>query len=427
MQIQSEFSNSTEFLIRQEFSIPQDEIIISGVWIKGGRTGFVFTDDGIYWNAKSTVSTEGISVECKKIEKIKKENLKEFQADILYRKKNADNGKKYSYDDMNAYPELLQLKNWQEKYRIDISELDSNDAKIIRRIFLDYISRGKFPYEYMDQSPLDSMYFFFSNARDYFMAKAKGFKEIKKEDAEEEEDENQDGYDEDRRTLFFSSRGEVSDIRTYFSASLRKKSTPGLAFKNFMRYAVDVIADLLYTAAIFIAVKPVLVYKMAVSGENEISGLLVNIGSLLLKFDSKTRETLYSIDWEESKLNLFLNARSFIFALLVLLFLVLKLVIINCCTKGSKTILPTAILISVLPVTMLATNHFFIFMILIAALYILMQFSLNLDWINIGFKLPAFVILSLIVYYLLHLFGYPNFVGYVGVIMEMMDMKAPWF
>ncbi len=425
MQIQSEFSSSTDFLIRQEFSISEKETIISAVWIKGGRTGFVFTEEGIHWNAKSTMTTEGVSVECRPVEKIKKEEIEGFQADILYRKKNGENGRKYSYDDTNAVPEFLQLKNWQDKYRIDISALDSTDAKIVRRIFLDYISRGKFPYEYMDQSPLDTLSFFFSNTRDYFVAKSKGFKEsVKNEDDEADSD---DVTPVDKRAQFFSSGGEVKDIRTYFSASLRKKSASGLVFRNFMRYIVDVIADLVYAAAIFIAIKPILVYKSAMARDNEFSNLFVTIGSFFLKFDSKTMATLSEIDWEESRLEQILSSRAFSFALLIFFFLLLKIVIINCCTKGAKKILPMAILVAVLPVSMLATNHFLIFMVLIVALYILMQFSLNLDWINIGFKLPVFVILTIILYYLLHLFGYPNFVSYVGMIMDMMGLKAPWF
>ncbi|MBQ2551363.1 MAG: hypothetical protein II563_00745 [Treponema sp.] len=423
MQIQSEFSNSTEFLIRRKFALPDEETIISCVWLKGGKTGFVFTDDGIYWNAKYSVSTEGIQTAAKEIEKIKKDAADDFQADILYKKKNSETGRKYSYDDTNATPEFLQLKNWQDKFRIEISMLDSNDAKILRRIFLDYISRGKFPYEYMDQTPLDTMSFMFSNAKDYFTAKKLGFKDTAEENPEDEDD----AYPVDKRTEFFSSGGEIKDIRTYFSASLRKKTASGLVARNLMRYIVDVIADLIYAAAIFIAVKPMLVYQTAASSSNEVSNLFVTIGRFFLQFDSKVINSMSEIDWDEMKLSQIVQTRAFVFALLLFFFVILKIIIINCCAKGAKKIFPVTILIASLPVSMLAPNHFFFFIIIIAFLYVLMQFALNLDWLNIGFKLPAFVILIFILYYVVHLFGFPNFAGYMGAVMQMMDLKAQWF
>lgn len=423
MRIQTEFSESTDFLIRKRFSIQQEEILVSAVWIKGGRTGFIFTDQGLYWNAKTTVDTAGVTTECQGIQKIKKESASEFQADVLYKKKNGESNRKYSYDDTNATPEFLQLKNWQDKFRINISDLDSSDAKILRRIFLDYIARGKFPYEYMDQTPLDSITFMAEGIRDFFQAKANGFKKSKPEENSEEDDTQ---YETDRRTQFFSSHGEVTDIRSYFSASLRKKTSSGTVLKNFMRYFADTVADLIYAAAIFIAVKPILVYKEAAKVLSEKTNLFQTIGSLILKFDSKTRNCLTEIEWDGAMINKIISKRSFIFGLLIFIFFLIKIIVICSSSKGAKKIFPLTVLLFVLPVSMLATNHFLIFFILISALYLLMQFSLNLDWINIGFKLPAFAILVVILYYLLHLFGYPNFVDYMGVILQMMGLKAPW-
>ena len=111
----------------------------------------------------------------------------------------------------------------------------------------------------------------------------------------------------------------------------------------------------------------------------------------------------------------------------MIIYLGLKIFVICTCSKGTKKALPLGLLALSVPLLLLVPNHFFIYVVLSLGIYILMQLSLGLEWFSVGFKIIVSLVAMFLLYYLLHLFGYPEFINYMGVIMKMLDLNAPWF
>jgi hypothetical protein len=61
MRVQSDFSNSSGFLIRKSFGIAREEPLICGMWLHFQRHGFVFTENGLHWNLPTAISVPGNS------------------------------------------------------------------------------------------------------------------------------------------------------------------------------------------------------------------------------------------------------------------------------------------------------------------------------------------------------------------------------
>ncbi len=417
MRIQSSFTDRSDFLIRKAFKIGDDEFLICAIWTGLKRTGFVFTDHGFYWNVPTVLEKNGTESDVTLPAKILQKNVSDIQSEILYRKEE-QNSSMY-VDEKDRKPEFIQLTTSIGKIRISISSLDYNESRILRRIFIDYASRGNFPYEYLSQTPLDTLRFSAEAVLDFFASIAKGYKKAKKEKKDDEEDEERE---------YFSSNGEIQDINSYFSARTKKRTSPEEMVRNALRYALDIISGLFLWAAIVIALKPAVLSRGLERGTSGIGTFLGKIGGLLLKFDSVSRDKVTAIVYQADTVEKIMEKRPCVFALLVIIYLLLKLVVICTCAKGSKKMLPLGLLLLSVPLMMLIPNHFFIYVILSLCLYVLMQFSLGLNWFNLGYKLIISVVAFALEYYLLHLFGYPeDFLKYMGVIMDYLRMSAPWF
>ncbi|MBP5176763.1 MAG: hypothetical protein ILP07_12755 [Treponema sp.] len=416
MRIQSSFTDRSDFLIRKAFNIGDDEFLICGIWTGLKRTGFVFTDHGLYWNMATELEKDGKKSEVTLPAKILQRNVTDIQSEILYKKE--EQSASLYIDDSARKPEYLQLTTSIGKIRISINSLDYNESRILRRIFIDYAARGNFPYEYLSQTPLDSLTFTAEAFLDFFASIPKGYKKPKNEKESEEENEERE---------YFSSNGEIQDINSYFSSRTKNRATPEEIYRNAVRYALDIISGLFLWAAIIIGLKPMLLFKSAGKAANAFSNFFANIGSLLLKFDSVTREKVIAMDWQGNHVDSIMYRRNYIFALLLFIYLALKIFVIFTCAKGTKKALPLGLLALSVPLLLLVPNHFFIYVVLSLGIYILMQLSLGLEWFSVGFKIIVSLVAMFLLYYLLHLFGYPEFINYMGVIMKMLDLNAPWF
>ena len=415
MRIQSSFTDRSDFLIRKAFKIGDDEFLICCIWLGLKRTGFVFTDHGLYWNAATTLEKNGGKSDVTLPAKILQRNVPDIQSEILYKKE--EQPVSLYLDEASRKPEFLQLTTSIGKIRISINGLDYNESRILRRIFIDYAARGNFPYEYLVQTPLDSLTFAAESVLDFFRSMTKGYKRTKNEKSERD-----DGGRE-----YFSSNGEIQDINSYFSARTKKRTTPEEIYKNAIRYALDIVSGLFLWAAVIIGLKPILLYKNISKPASSFSNFFAKIGETLLHFDSVTRDKVTVMDWQGTMVDSIMYRRHYVFGLLLTIYLIIKLFVICTCAKGSKKILPLGLLAVSVPLLLLVPNHFFIYLLLSFGLYLLMQFSLGLDWFNVGYKVLISIVAFFIEYYFLHLFGYPSFVDYMGVIMQMMGLNAPWF
>lgn len=408
MLMQTRFSGQSEYMIKKQYAISADETIICGIWIHLRRKGFVFTDKGFYWNLPTSIINSTGRQEVEVPTNILTENSGRLKVAILH---------KENLSHTNHSVEFLQFSTESGRVQIKLEPITTDDASILRRIFIEYAARGKFPYDNLKQSPLESLSMVANGFLDFFQAPLKGYKKEKavKEDRE----------DEEKPQMISVGRSHaVSDVKTYFSSRVRPKKTPMTIFKNIMRYAGDIVADILFFAGLIISVKPILLFQNTFKPHNLISDLFYRIGSLLFCFDNTSSIKLGDIELQHSIVESILYRRNSLFALLFILYILIRLcVILISCKPGEKTF-PVILLLATIPLTLLIPNHFVLFVIICLVIYILIQIGLDMDWIHLFTKIIVSGICLCMVFYFLHLFNYPNFIEYMGVLVQMLSLKS---
>ncbi|HAK69336.1 MAG TPA: hypothetical protein DCM57_06710 [Treponema sp.] len=414
MRVQSDFSNSSGFLIRKSFGIAREEPLICGMWLHFQRHGFVFTENGLHWNLPTAISVPGNS-----------EN--HFETGVFFihggeipgttvalklKDGSIYDWQRYKIAKKKPRPEFLILTQGGIERCVKLGHMDIDDAQKLRRILIEYVARGRFPYEYLSQSPIDTLSFLIDSFVDFFNAKRCGYS--KSADARE---------GTAARTEFIGERNRATDISSYFSARMKRRMTPFAVVRQIFRYGVDIIADLVFVASMLVGLKPVLLHRMIALPHTSFSDLLENAGSLFFFFDHTTRERLSSLSLQGNIIDSLLYRRSQVFILLLGIFVILKLVVIFISLKGSKKIIPLVILTLTLCSIPVLPNHLGLFVAFNLLLYFLMQFSLGFDWINTGYKMLILFLLIILEYYFIHLFCYPNFVDYITVILQMLRLK----
>ncbi len=409
MLMQTRFSGQSEYIIKKQYAISADEKIICGIWIHLRRKGFVFTDKGFYWNLPTSIINAAGKQEVTVPSNILTENSGRLKVAILH---------KENQSHTNHSVEFLQFSTDMGRVQIKLEPITTDDASILRRIFIEYAARGKFPYDNLKQSPLESFSMVANGLLDFFQAPLKGYK---KEKVEKEEPE--DPMDKPQMISVGRSHS-VSDVKSYFSARVRRQITPKAVFKNVMRYVGDIIADILFFAGLIISVKPILLFQNTFKPHNIISDFFYKIGSLLFCFDTTSSIKLGDIELQHTIVESILYRRNSLFALLFILYILIRLsVILISCKPGGKKF-PIVLLIATIPLTLLIPNHFTIFVILCFIIYVLIQIGLDMDWIHLFTKIIVSGICLCMVFYFLHLFNYPNFIEYMGVLVQMLSLKS---
>lgn len=409
MLIQTRFSGQTQYLLKKQYAISAEENIICGIWIHVRRRGFVFTDKGFYWNLPTSIINSSGRQEVQIPSNILTENSGRLKVAILH---------KENLSHTNHSVEYLQFSTDMGRVQIKLAPITTDDASILRRIFIEYAARGKFPYDNLKQSPLESLAMTANGLVDFFQATFSGYKKekVEKEDKPEDEDKPQ--------MISVGRSHAVSDVKSYFSARVRRQITPASVFKNIMRYVGDIIADILFFVGLTISVKPILLFQNTFKAHNIISDFFYKIGSMLFCFDTTSSIKLGDIELQHSIVESILYRRNSLFALLFILYILIRLsVILISCKPGEKAF-PIILLVATIPLTLLIPNHFPLFLILCLIIYILIQIGLDMDWVHLFSKIVVSGILMCMVFYFLHLFNYPNFIEYMGVLVQMLSLKS---
>ena len=149
MLMQTRFSGQSEYIIKKQYAISADEKIICGIWIHLRRKGFVFTDKGFYWNLPTSIINAAGKQEVTVPSNILTENSGRLKVAILH---------KENQSHTNHSVEFLQFSTDMGRVQIKLEPITTDDASILRRIFIEYAARGKFPYDNLKQSPLENSF-----------------------------------------------------------------------------------------------------------------------------------------------------------------------------------------------------------------------------------------------------------------------------
>ncbi len=168
MRVQSKFSPYTETFLRKFFKISDSEKIVSAVYLKG-RRGFVFTDKRFYWNLETYLQRPDGNQEIKIPSSILQKNSKSLHVELAFRQRRINRTAADLGDSPeNDRAEFLDLKSSIGVIRIKVYPLALDEARFLRRIFVEYIARGFYSEEFLKENPSDIFSFFFEYIGDYF-------------------------------------------------------------------------------------------------------------------------------------------------------------------------------------------------------------------------------------------------------------------
>ncbi len=406
MHIQSKFSSMAAFNIKNLFKISPEEKLICCLWVNPLlRRGFVFTNHRFYWNLSTQVDRNGELQEVPLPSNILQKNIHELQVDIAFKDQSLKN---------NAKPEFLILLSHIGKIRISIKSMDIDDARRLRRIFIEYISRGIFPADYAEQAPLDSLQYLLMAPVDLVSAATNGYRPDRSGHGEAQEEEFIRGED-----------GQVRNVSGYFRKNLRRKFSFASIVKTFIHYVVDIVSDVLYTTSVMIGIKPLLLYTSVSTPRNNFSLFMQQFGDIFFK-DSPSKTWLSDMGFQPIVIDQLMFRRSYLFALLMLISIVLKILVICVSCRGTKKIGPIILACLSVVLCFLVPNHFLLYSILLLPIYVIMQLCLHSRWSLVKYKVLALLMIIFMEYYFMHLAGYPLFVETMGRVFKLMELPVKW-
>lgn len=356
---QTNFTNFTQDILKEQFKLAQDDKILMAIWLGGAfkqpvrKQAFLFTKQGFVWKFP-TVQESGA-------EDATERSRRDF--DFL-RKDGTDF--KLAFAKTEGIENELHLKTGITEFNFlfpsdfpkqNIAELES----IIRDYFTGYFDAEHYKEKAHKSKVLTSLF----NIPDFFAAlerKAENIfikaKKTTSQSFEQKKSENETKDNNEKNTE------QKTEKLHKISHDHEQKENRFIAF---IRYTIDLIADLSFAAAVVILVKPQLLantafFKSFSIGDNIKFSILMNY----------TNQQISEAD---------IQKRNLLFVTFYAIFIILKLIAIFSKKQSQKII--SFLLIIILGVTsILIPNYFLIFTILAMLILLTLQFS-------IGFSINA--------------------------------------
>lgn len=379
---QLSFSKTSRKQICRDYNLsPEDEILMA-VWISDesrsvfDRYGFVITKNGLGWHypAMAETSEKGNGNKervPRNLNFIDKNNITFLGTDV-------------------RIPEVTKCKNGKYEIQLRISGMVYSFAfnfgikqekitaleRIIAAHFSDCLDLSL--YEKLDDSYSFAMTVLY--VRDFFSECCRTIKE---------------------KFSAFKSRIDKGAQKIQSEETKNKAISAINKVGAFFRHIIDFATDIMLMFAILIFVKPEL--------------LIDNyIDVIAAKFLGQ------NIPQE------IITKRNFIFLVLIVIFIILKLFISLSCRKNRKAV--TALLLVMLVADFfLIQDKFLIFLILFLLILLSLQFSMGFSKRVIHIKSVSFIIVCIIGYFILHIILYDNFVSLLNSIYNTMRLPVEWW
>lgn len=385
--LQKDFEKNTEIRIKRRYGINQQETIFCGIWIKKfSRQGFVLTNKALYWDFKldseknydNVVKETGEQVFFSIYDGIV-ENREQFQEDFFSK---------------------LEIKTTNETKVIYFNRLNENQKQTLTDLLNFGFNHNELPQRDLSPSMILKQN---SKLQNVFDGIRNGIYSCKKnilgkicliKDSIKKRQTQYKNTKQLKKELRLKTKEEKIKLKEeqLKNQQIRKEKLFSIIFANFC----DVLASLIFIAAIVIALKPELLGNSFYYEPRKITKDVIDIAGHLFNF---------SITEKISSEILFI--RNFWITVFMLGFVVLKFLVIV--TKKSLSKVATLLLLCLtLLSTYLLSENFLIFVLFSLILYICFEILCNFSRTTIITKCILLVIVSCNLYFLAHVLFFPG-------------------
>ncbi|MBO7613050.1 MAG: hypothetical protein J6S81_04435, partial [Treponema sp.] len=189
------------------------------------------------------------------------------------------------------------------------------------------------------------------------------------------------------------------------NAASQQESVPQDALQHLHFHILDVFVTLVYATAALFAVKPILFAKSIAKPLNSMGRFFAEIGKLFFFGDKATAARLSEIEIRSDYITVLIDKRNCVFAIFLIFYLIGR-TLLTLFNKAANKKLCFIFMIGFVLICFVLPVKFFIFILLVLALYGAMQFANGASRMTLLCKLFAFLLVFGMEYYLVHLVLY---------------------
>ena len=394
--LQQSFSEQSNSYIRKEFSVSEDEALISGIWFNTlAREGLVITDKSILWR--------GVSIRRKGDEK--------FSAKVEYYTGNTAQIKVTCEDvDHKFFISGLEMEACN-KLCFLIGALSNKE-----NFSLEELSPFVKPYSpaiSVLHTPVDAIRNFFSslnqtidsvqenlNSKFQQMKQKSEEKKSQKKNSdqknESQTEESKSGKEENTQSSQPKSESRQENKAEEPIVTTVPKKSLGEKISYLILAILDFIATSIFIAMIIFTLKPNLLSQFAKDGEsfvpNEYSQWIETIGDYTFKIELKASHKAPAL------LNMILGIG-------LIAYSILKIIVLAFSKNGVRKIISfLALAMMIVAAIFLPEISFGLFLIFAAMIYLIFEFSCGISGKAVFKRFLGVILISLLAYGLLHLF-----------------------
>ncbi|MBP5577177.1 MAG: hypothetical protein J6X67_10530 [Treponema sp.] len=209
------------------------------------------------------------------------------------------------------------------------------------------------------------------------------------------------------------------------NAASQQESVPQDALQHLHFHILDVFVTLVYATAALFAVKPILFAKSIAKPLNSMGRFFAEIGKLFFFGDKATAARLSEIEIRSDYITVLIDKRNCVFAIFLIFYLIGR-TLLTLFNKAANKKLCFIFMIGFVLICFVLPVKFFIFILLVLALYGAMQFANGASRMTLLCKLFAFLLVFGMEYYLVHLVLYPGFPDVMANVVQILGLHANW-
>ncbi|MBQ3649872.1 MAG: hypothetical protein II957_06695 [Treponema sp.] len=197
------------------------------------------------------------------------------------------------------------------------------------------------------------------------------------------------------------------------------------ALQHIHFHILDVFVTLVYATAALFAVKPILFAKSIAKPLNSMGRFFAEIGKLFFFGDKATAARLSEIEIRSDYITVLIDKRNCVFAIFLIFYLIGR-TLLTLFNKAANKKLCFIFMIGFVLICFVLPVKFFVFILLVLALYGAMQFANGASKMTLLCKLFAFLLVFGMEYYLVHLVLYPGFPDVMANVVQILGLHANW-
>lgn len=223
----------------------------------------------------------------------------------------------------------------------------------------------------------------------------------------------------------YAQSAEEDDSYAENSGAEENEAVQQDALQHIHFHILDVFVTLVYATAALFAVKPILFAKSIAKPLNSMGRFFAEIGKLFFFGDKATAARLSEIEIRSDYITVLIDKRNCVFAIFLIFYLIGR-TLLTLFNKAANKKLCFIFMIGFVLICFVLPVKFFVFILLVLALYGAMQFANGASKMTLLCKLFAFLLVFGMEYYLVHLVLYPGFPDVMANVVQILGLHANW-